>query len=146
MKILVTFFFILQAFRYDNLSEFTDTKWLFNCDVWFLLSLLINDPFHTLTSEHQIIHIFMTNLELWLDDFLELLQKLWSSSNEQVINMQTTHANRLNVRKTHCAGHANKNGQNISKLFCKLFQLFWKLFKFFWKLFKLFWKLFVCFR
>ena len=43
------------------------------CDFFFCL--LIKLPFHTLSSEHQIIHIFMSYLEACLHLTLELLQK-----------------------------------------------------------------------
>ena len=63
-EVFVTCVFILQTFRYDNLSKFTDTQGLFNSNVRFLLGFVIKDPLDTLTSEHQVIHIFMTGLEL----------------------------------------------------------------------------------
>ena len=95
MHVLVTLLIILLSFLYDNLSEFTNTEWLFNYNVWFLLCLLIKLPFHTLSCEHQIIHIFMSYLEACLHFTLELLQKIWSTSDKKIINMQATHTNGL---------------------------------------------------
>ena len=95
MHVLVTLLIILLSFLYDNLSKFTYAQWWFNKYVWFLLCLLIKLPFHTLTCEHQIIHIFMSYLEAWLHLIFELLQKIWSASDRKVINMQATHTNGL---------------------------------------------------
>ena len=44
--------------------EFTDAQRLINGDVRFLFGFLINDSFDTLSNEHQVSHIFMSNRDI----------------------------------------------------------------------------------
>ena len=71
--------------------ELINAQVLVNADICTCLTLVA--PANTLANKHDVIDVFGSNLEITLKCLNNTVVKLFVSSHEQVVNMQTKNAN-----------------------------------------------------